>query len=136
MRNRKILNVIMIVLAVGLLVYFGTYVRIAAAANSVAVLKTSGMTCGSCSNKIMDALQSVKGVAVVEVDVEGGWVIVGYDTEKVGPEALAEKVSASGFGSDIQTVITPDEFKQITGREIGIKSSTSSGCGCGPAKKS
>jgi copper chaperone CopZ len=107
-------------------------------ADSVAVLKTTGMTCASCSGKVTSALESVKGVAVTEVDVDGGWVIVGYDTKSVKPESLAEKVSGTGFNSKVAEVLTPEEFRQRTGRTIGQNTESSSGCcgkdGCGTGK--
>lgn len=139
MRNKAI-NIAMVVVAVTLLSLLALYVRIGESADSVAVLRTTGMTCSSCSSKITDALQAVKGVAVAEVDVEGGWVIVGYDTKSVKPEALAEKVNGIGFGSNVHQVLSPEQFKQITGRDIGAKATKSSGCcggrggGCGSGK--
>jgi len=136
----KIANVILIVAAVTLLSVLAFYIRIGATADSVAVLKTTGMTCGSCSSKITKALEALKGVAVTEVDVEGGWVIVGYDKKDVKPETLAEKVSGAGFGSNVHVVLTPEQYKQITGRDIGTKAAPASGCcggkgGCGTKKQ-
>lgn len=131
MKN-KIVNVVIIAAAVTLLSVLAFYVRIGATADSVAVLRTTGMTCGSCSSKVTKALETVKGVAVTEVDVEGGWVVVGYDTKSVKPEALAEKVNGVGFGSKVHLVLTPEQFKQITGRDIGKNVTPSGGCGgCG-----
>jgi copper chaperone CopZ len=128
----RVINLILLVAVVTFLSVLASYVRLGATADSVAVLKTAGMTCGSCSSKITKALEKLKGVAVTEVDVDGGWVIVGYDTKAVKPEALAEKVSGAGFGSNVHVVLTPEQFKQITGRDIGKKASPSGGCGgCG-----
>lgn len=125
-------NVIILVAAVTLLSVLAFYVRIGATADSVAVLRTTGMTCSSCSSKITKALEALKGVAVTEVDVEGGWVVVGYDTKTVKPEVLAEKVCGAGFGSNVHVVLTPEQYKQITGRDIGKKAASSGGCGgCG-----
>lgn len=141
MKNIKI-NVVILIAAVTFLSVLAFYVRIGATADSVAILKTTGMTCGSCSSKITKALESLKGVAVTEVDVEGGWVVVGYDTKSLKPESLAEKVNGAGFGSKVHVVLTPEQFKQITGRDIGTKATPSSGCcggkggGCGSNKKS
>ena len=141
MKNRTI-NAVILISAVALLSVLAFYVRIGATADSVAVLKATGMTCGSCSSKISKALESLKGVAVTEVDVEGGWVVVGYDTKTVKPDVLAEKVSSTGFGSNVHMVLTPEQFKQITGRDVGAKASPSSGCcggkggGCGSNKNS
>jgi len=131
MKNR-IVNVVVLVFAVTLVSVLAFYVKIGATADSVAVLKTTGMTCGSCSSKITKALEAVKGVAITEVDVEGGWVIVGYDTKTIKPETLAEKVNGVGFGSNVHQVLTPEQFKKITGRDFGKNASPSGGCGgCG-----
>lgn len=130
MRAQRILSVVLIITAVTLLVVLAFRVRIGATADSVAVLKTTGMTCSSCSSKITKTLEALKGVAVTEVDVDGGWVIVGYDTKTIKPEVLAEKVSGAGFGSKVQVVLSPEQFKQRTGRAIGKNASSSAGCGC------
>ena len=142
MKFRNIINSILITTAAVFLVTLAFHVRTGATADSIAVLKTTGMTCGSCSSKITAALEKQKGVAATEVDVEGGWVLVGYDTKSVTPWILAEKVSSAGFGSNVHQVLTPEQFKQITGRDIGRKS-PSGGCGgcgtnggCGTKKQS
>lgn len=140
MRWNKAITGILVVTVVTLLVVLGFHVRAGATADSVAVLKTTGMTCSSCSSKITKALESQKGVAATEVDVDGGWVIVGYDTKSVKPEALAEKVKGTGFYSQVYAVMSPDQFKQVTGRAIGQNSSAAKGCcggkggGCGGNK--
>lgn len=137
--NNRIVNVLVIIAVVTLVSVLAFYVRIGATADSVAVLKTTGMTCGSCSSKISAALQNVNGVAVTEVDVDGGWVIVGYDTKRVKPETLVSKVNGTGFASGVYQILTPEEFKGITGREIGGKADATSGCcgkgGCCSGKK-
>lgn len=131
--NTKIISTSLLVLvAVAMLILLAFRVSIGATANSVAVLRTTGMTCGSCASKISQALESLKGVAVTEVDVNGGWVFVGYDTTGVKPEALAEKVKETGYYSQVVEVVTPERFKQVTGRDIGQKAAASGGCGgCG-----
>ena len=140
--NTKILTTLLLVIAaITVLVVFALRVGGGAIADSVAVLQTKGMTCGSCSSKITKALETLKGVAVTEVDVNGGWVIVGYDTKSVKPGALAEKVTGAGFDSKVHVILTPEQFKQITGRDIGAKAAQLSGCcggngGCGTKKQS
>lgn len=131
--KKKVVNGLIIISVITILSVLAFFVRIGATADSIAVLKTTGMTCGSCSSKISKALESLKGVAVTEVDVEGGWVVVGYDTKVVKPENITEKINGAGFGSKVHIVLTPEQFKQLTGRDIGKKASTSGGCGgCGP----
>ena len=142
MNAKRISTSLLVVTAVTVLVVFAFRVRIAATADSIVVLKTTGITCGSCSSKITKALESLQGVAATEVDVDGGWVVVGYDTKSVKPEALAEKVSSVGFGSNVHLVLTPEQFKQITGRTVGQIAGPTKGCcggkggGCGGNKPS
>jgi len=142
MNAKRISTSFLVIAAVTVLVVFAFRVRIGATADSVAVLQTTGMTCGSCSSRITKALESVKGVAVTEVDVNGGWVIVGYDTKTVKPETLAERVTGTGFNSKLSEVLTPEQFRQITGRNVGQNAAPSSGCcggkggGCGANKPS
>ena len=139
MNAKTISTSFLVSMAVTVLVVFAFRVRIGATADSVAVLRTVGMTCGSCSSRITKALESVKGVAVTEVDVNGGWVIVGYDQKAVKPERLAEKVSGAGFSSKVSEVLSPEQFRQITGRNVGQNAAaTSGGCGggCGANKPS
>ena len=121
---------LLVIVAVTILVVLAFHVRIGATADSITVLRTSGMTCSSCSSKITKALESLKGVAVTEVDLNGGWVIVGYDTKSVKPESIAQKVSGIGFKSDVYGVLTPEEFRRITGRNVGQNIARSKGC-CG-----
>lgn len=133
MNKRYAINIILILVAVTMLVMLAFRVRAGASADSIAVFRTTGMTCGSCSDKITKVLAREKGVAVTEVDVAGGWVVVGYDTKSVKPEILAAKIVGAGFGSKVQTVLTPEQFKQLMGREIGKSASAAAGCGgCGP----
>ena len=132
MKFSYLINSIVITISAVFLVTLAFHVRTRPTADSVAVLKTTGMTCGSCSSRITTALETLKGVAVTEVDVEGGWVVVGYDTKIVKPEALAKKVNGAGFVSNVNQVLTPKQFKQITGRDIGMNASPPKGCGeCG-----
>ncbi len=132
MSAKSISTSLLVILSVTVLVVLAFRVRVAATADSVAVLRTTGMTCGSCSSKITKALESVRGVAATEVDVERGWVIIGYDTETVKPESLAEEVSEVGFNSKVAEVLTPERFRQLTGRDVGQAAEPSKGCGgCG-----
>jgi copper chaperone CopZ len=142
MNIKRLSTSLLVIVTVSVLAVLALHVRIAVTADSVAVLKTTGMTCGSCSSKITQALESLNGVAATEVDVEGGWVVVGYDTKVVKPEHLAERVSGTGFGSNVHVVLTPEQFRQITGRDIGQNTAPSKGCcggqggGCGTNKPS
>ncbi|HBG06630.1 MAG: heavy metal transporter [Geobacteraceae bacterium GWC2_58_44] len=128
MKNR-IFNTCLILAVVVILAVFAVYVRVGATADAVVVLRTSGMTCGSCIAKVNKALQAETGVAATEVDLEGGWVIAGYDSKQVAPEKLAQKVAATGFGSTVQMVLTPEQFKKLAGRDIGQQAGGSGCCG-------
>lgn len=128
MRNR-IFNSCLVLAVVVVLAVFAVFARVGATADAVVVLRTSGMTCGSCIEKVTSALQSERGVAATEVDLPGGFVIAGYDSKQVAPEKLARTVAATGFGSEVQSVLTPEQFKKIAGREVGQQSASAGCCG-------
>lgn len=141
MNAKRISTSLLILTAITFMVVLAFRVRVGASADSIALLKTDGMTCGSCSSSITSALQSVKGVATTEVDLNRGWVIVAYNRSSVTPEHLAEKVTSAGFSSNLTEVLTPEQFRQITGREIGADVASkgccggSKGGGCGSSKQ-
>jgi len=128
MKN-KVFNTALVLVVVTLLAVFACYVRVGATADQVVVLRTSGMTCGSCVKKITEALQSQKGVAAAEVDLESGLVIAGYDSRQTAPENLAKAVQKTGFHSQVAEVITPQQFRSIVGRDIGGKPVAGGCCG-------
>ncbi|MGD0586144.1 MAG: heavy-metal-associated domain-containing protein [Oryzomonas sp.] len=131
--RKNIVNISLIVIAAAFLTLLALRVRAGAAVDSVAVLKITGMTCRSCADRISRALQGIKGVAATEVDLDHGRVIVGYDTRAVRPETLKENVKKAGFDSTVQEVVTPERFRQLTGRDVGRDGAGRPGCcgGCG-----
>lgn len=131
MRKRTIGTGILVACAVGLIVYLAFHVRIAPVPNAVAALKTFGMTCGSCAGKIEKALKPLRGVSGVEVDVNGGWVLVGYDTQSASPEEFAGAVRKAGFQSWPMEQMSLADFRQVAGRDFGTKVARASGCGSG-----
>ncbi|HBA90091.1 MAG TPA: copper chaperone [Geobacter sp.] len=127
--KKRVLNASLVLVAAVMLAVFAFYVRVGATADAVVVLRTSGMTCGSCVGKVTKALQGEKGVVATEVDLEGGVVIAGYDSKQVAPERLAQTVAATGFGSTVQAVLTPEQFRTIVGRNIGAQAAAGGCCG-------
>lgn len=129
-RTKNIVNMLLILAAVVVVGILAFSVRLEASVNSVAVLRTQGMTCGSCAMKIEDSLKGAKGVSSVQVNVNEGQVVVGYDSSLVKPEAIAEQVTGSGYGSSIIQVLTPEEYASLTGKNIAADSQKG-GCGKG-----
>jgi periplasmic mercuric ion binding protein len=132
MRTKTASTALLVVTVVTMLVVLAFRVRVGTTADAIAVLQTTGMTCGRCSSTITSALEQERGVAASEVDVAGGCVIVCYDSKTVKAEVLAQKVTEAGFGSKVYAVQTPAQFKQATGRDFGKTASEYKGCGgCG-----
>lgn len=100
----------------------------APAADTVVVLRTSGMTCGSCAAKIEGALKVVQGVDAVQVDVVRGMVLVAFNSQAAKADDLAAKISASGYNSTVATVLTMDQYLAVTG---GGSTSGAKQAGCG-----
>ncbi|WP_306535306.1 heavy-metal-associated domain-containing protein [Geobacter sp.] len=134
LEKRNVINTLLILSAIVVVGVFAFSVRLEASANSVAILRAHGMTCGSCAAKIEQSLNGAKGVASVQVNVSGGEVVVGYDSNLVRPEAIAERITGSGYGSSITQVLTPDQYATMTGKSLAA-ARQGGGCGggcCGP----
>jgi copper chaperone CopZ len=134
MKKGKIINVVLVTASVALLVVFAFFVRLRPTADYVAELRTTGMTCGGCSATVEKALHGKSGVASVEVDVAGGWVVIGYDSKKIRPEELAATVIRQGYASRIERLSTVEQFRSMTGRFPGEGTAKKIGCICGDRK--
>ncbi|MDR3579910.1 MAG: heavy metal-associated domain-containing protein [Oryzomonas sp.] len=130
--RKNFINISLIVIAAAFLTLLALRGRAGAAIDSVAVLNTAGMAGRSCADRINKTLQGIKGVATTEVDLDHGRVIVGYDTRTVKPEILTENVKKAGFDSTVQEVVTPERYRQVTGRDVGTSDAARPGCcsGC------
>ena len=62
----------------------------------------SSMQCGMCAENVIHALDKVKGVKDVEVDMEQKTVTVAYKSNKTSPEALRKAISMAGYDADNQ----------------------------------
>lgn len=135
MQRRNIINTVMILSVASLLLFLAFRVKIPPVADTVAVFSTKGMTCASCTEKVSRALAGWKGIAATEVDQTGGVVFVGYERKSTGPEEIAARISAAGFDSTTRAVMTPEQFRQASGREFGRGGKRASGCGCCGSRK-
>ncbi|HEY6006694.1 MAG TPA: heavy-metal-associated domain-containing protein [Geobacteraceae bacterium] len=121
MGKRRLINLVLLGVALVLVLVCAFSVRIEAAADRVAILKATGMSCGSCAGQITKALEREAGVASVSVDLERGRVVVGYDSKKAGPEGLATCVKRCGFGSSVLQVVSADDYRRATGIDPGTQ---------------
>jgi len=129
-RKRIVIGAVTVLAAVAGIVY--AVVPDKATPDSVAVFNTSGMTCGSCAGKIERTLRGEKGVAEVEVDLDGGRVFASVDSHEANAAALAEKVTALGYRSSVAALVPVEEFMKVAGRDVGQKAeqAKTGGCGC------
>ena len=74
---------------------------VAKAPGETAMLKVSGMTCGSCVSHVTKALSAIEGVNDVTVSLEKGSAEVIYDAAKVKPAMLAEAVTKAGYKAEV-----------------------------------
>lgn len=72
--------------------------------DTVVLLQTRNMTCGSCAQQISQALGKQNGIASVGVDVAAGLVEVQFDSRQATPVTIASAVSTLGFPSVVAAV--------------------------------
>ena len=68
-----------------------------AASGDKITLAVTGMTCGSCGDKVTKALTELEGVHAAAVDHAGGVAKIAYDAEKVDADKLVAAIVAIGF---------------------------------------
>lgn len=108
-----------VLIALSVLVVLGSFAFAIAARSkpdSVVVLKTLDMTCGSCAVTIEKTLLGKPGVGEVAVDVGAAQVVVIYDARATSPEMLATAVTAAGYRSGIVQNLSLERYREITGQ--------------------
>lgn len=111
---------------------FGFAVKAMPNPDSVVVLKTLNMTCGSCAGSIERTLLGKPGISEVTVDVAAGQVIAVYDARYTDPDAVAEAVSAAGYKSGVVQSLSLERYREITG-QTGLDKKPLKQSGCGKA---
>jgi copper chaperone CopZ len=98
--------------------------------DTVAVLKTLNMTCGSCAGSIEKTLSERPGVDSVSVDVAAAQVVVIYDARQTSSQDLAGAVTAAGYPSGVVRELSLEHYREITGQNgLDKKPLKKSGCG-------
>ena len=67
-----------------------------------ASFQVAGMTCGSCSGKVVKALEGIEGVIAAAVDYQTGKANVAFDSAKTNPDALIAIIQKTGFEATAQ----------------------------------
>ena len=62
------------------------------------LLKVTGMTCGSCTGNVTQALKALAGVGDVKVSLSAGEAAVQYDERMTSPDQLKTAVKGAGYG--------------------------------------
>jgi len=56
-----------------------------------------GMSCGSCSTKVVEALNKLDGVFAAAVDYQSGKAVIAYDDKKTNADSLLKAIADTGF---------------------------------------
>ena len=81
----------------------------------------AGMTCGSCVNRIMRAVQKLDGATKVSVDLRAETTTVRREPALVSNAALEAAVAAAGYAADLDaaTVLPPGSDRSLLDRLLG-----------------
>jgi copper chaperone CopZ len=115
--------IVLVLLAATTTILFG---RPLTNTDTVVLLQTRNMTCGSCSQQISQALSKQPGIATVGVDVSAGIVEVQFDSRKATPVSIANAVSNLGFASIVAYV---QPIKNSPQPQSGTPGCAKGGCG-------
>ena len=81
----------------------------------------SGMTCGSCVNRITRAVRKLDGVTKVNVDLRKETATVRREPALVSNAALADAVAEAGYEADIASavIVSDAESRGLLDRLFG-----------------
>jgi len=65
-----------------------------------AAFQLTGMTCGSCSQKVTTALKEIDGVLAAAVDYQTGNAVVSFDGSKTNTVAMIAAITEAGFAAE------------------------------------
>ncbi len=64
-------------------------------------LTVSGMHCAACVGRVQAALDATPGVSVAVVNLLTNSATIAYDPAKVAPQAIADRISATGYAAEL-----------------------------------
>src|SRR5919107_232363 len=65
------------------------------------VIPVSGMTCAACQGRVQRTLSKTPGVVDASVNLMMGNATVSFDPAAVSPDALVERIRATGYGAEL-----------------------------------
>ncbi len=134
MRKRNVVNIALLLTAIALLVAGAMFVRIRPIADRVVVLSTAGMTCEKCGSVLERGLSAEKGVAGVEIDLNGRRVIVAYDSKATRPSVISSTVGCLGYRNSVADCLSVEQYRKLTGKVPGLNGQAGCGVCCVPGK--
>jgi len=78
-----------------------TEVPVVKAEGTEVVITVTGMTCGSCSDKVTTALTSADGVNSASVSFKSGTATIQYNAKTTSPDQLVQVITSSGFNASL-----------------------------------
>jgi Cu+-exporting ATPase len=65
------------------------------------VIPVSGMTCAACQGRVQRTLSKTPGVVDASVNLMMGNATINYDPSAVSPDALVDRIRATGYGAEL-----------------------------------
>src|SRR5215208_6484059 len=65
------------------------------------VIPVTGMTCAACQGRVQRTLSKTPGVVDASVNLMMGNATVAYDPAATSPDALVERIRATGYGAEL-----------------------------------
>ncbi len=133
MLKNKLVNLLLVIIALLLVTVFGLSVRPAPSADKIAIFRIEGIACSRCAAVLIGTtLEAEKGVAAAAVDETAGRMVVSYNSRVVSPKTLEGTITAKGFGCRALQVQTVEQYRSVPGAQIPVRHS--GGCCCAGEK--
>lgn len=87
---------------------------------ALAEYQVEKLTCGSCVQKINDALQVIPGVGTVDVSLTSARSRVEFDPSQTDSQTIAAAITAAGYPASLRTELSPQEYVALRQEEAQL----------------
>lgn len=116
--HKNLINGILVGAVALVLVVFAGLVRVTARGDTVAVLQGTAPSLGASAARVIKALKGTRGVLLTETDPLRGRIFACYDATQATAQEIAAAAGAAGFIGTLQGVLSPGEFRALSGHDL------------------
>lgn len=87
---------------------------------ALAELNIDKLTCGSCAERVREAVGDMSGLGRLDISVTAGTGRIEFDPSRVNAEQVAETISDAGYPCRVKNTLSVDEYRALRQRRLDL----------------